>query len=332
VVKKVRWGIIGCAGIAKSAFIPAVRSSRFGVVEAVASRDPVKAKETAVQFGIARSYGSYDAILEDETVDAVYIPLPNHLHKEWTIKAARAGKHVLCEKPIALNALEANEMAAACEQAGVVFAEAFMYRHHPRYEMLREMLREGEIGEIRAIRGAFTYNSASSMNNPKLVQAWGGGAIYDIGVYPINAARYLLGKEPEAVTVHAFFSPDHDNVDMMASGLVEFPGSVALTFDCGMWAEQRAFMEIVGSLGYIRLPSGYGMRHDPITHIYVTVNGTTREIEVPYVNHYTIQADRFAESVLTGRPFPFDPSDAVANMRVVDACYKSARERSRVVL
>jgi xylose dehydrogenase (NAD/NADP) len=330
--KKLRWGILGCAGIAKRAVIPGIQASETGVTAAIASRNEDKAKETAAQFNIPTAYGSYEALLEDENIDAVYIPLPNHLHKEWTIKAAEAGKHVLCEKPIALNAEEAAEMAAACNKAGVKLVEAFMYRHHPRYAMIQEVIKSGEIGLIRGIHGAFTFNSSQNHNNVRFNNEWGGGSLYDVGVYPISAARMILGQEPEAATVHAFFSPEHDNVDMMASGLLEFPGHVALTFDCGMWAAGRNVLEILGSDGRIELPCAFVNHFNADDHFFVTVKGERREVEVPYINQYALQADDFGRSVLEGTDLKFQSSDAIQNMLVIDACLKSARERIRVVL
>lgn len=329
---KLRWGVLGCAGIAKRAVIPGIQQSQTGEVAAIASRDEQKARETAAQLNIPKAYGSYEAILADETIDAVYIPLPNHLHKEWTIRAAEAGKHVLCEKPIALNAEETEEMVAACAKAGVKLAEAFMYRHHPRYEMIKEIIRSGEIGTIRGIHGAFTFNNAKDANNVRYKQFMGGGSLYDVGVYPISAARFLLEQEPQAATVHAFFSPDHDHVDMMAAGLLEFPDSVALTFDCGMWAAGRNVLEVIGTDGRIEVPSAYVSRQNADDHFFVIAKGERREVAVPYVNQYALQADDMGRSVLEGTPQRFEPSDAVLNMKVIDACLKSAQERVRVAL
>ncbi|MBE1441892.1 Gfo/Idh/MocA family protein [Paenibacillus sp. OAS669] len=329
---KLRWGILGCAGIAKRAVIPGIQQSQTGVVSAIASRGEEKAKETAAQLNIPVHYGSYEALLEDDQIDAVYIPLPNHLHKEWTIRAAEAGKHVLCEKPFALNAAEAEEMIAACAKAGVKFAEAFMYRHHPRYAMIKDVIQSGEIGTIRGIHGAFTFNNAKDANNVRYKQFMGGGSLYDVGVYPISAARFILEQEPQAATVHAFFSPEHDNVDMMASGLLEFADGVALTFDCGMWAAGRNVLEILGTEGRIEVPSAYVVRQNADDHFFVTVKGERREVSVPYVNQYALQADDLGRSVLEGKPQKFDPSDALLNMRVIDACLKSAQERVRVTL
>jgi xylose dehydrogenase (NAD/NADP) len=324
--QQLRWGILGCANIAERAVIPGIRGSKTGVVAAIASRSEGKAKETAERLDIPVYYSSYDALLEDDSIDAVYIPLPNHLHMEWTVKAAQAGKHVLCEKPIALNAEEAQVMADACAKAGVVLAEAFMYRHHPRYDHIKELIASGEIGDIRGIHGTFTFNGAANKENVRFVKEWGGGSIYDVGVYPISAARLILDAEPEAVTCRAMFSPEHGDVDMMASGLIEFPNDVSLTFDCGMWADFRNTLEILGTKGRIEVPSAFIGSPNFIVHS----KGTRREVEMPEVDSYALQADDVAEAVFGVKQQRMAPADAVLNMRVVDACLLSARERKRV--
>ncbi|HZG56987.1 Gfo/Idh/MocA family oxidoreductase [Paenibacillus sp.] len=325
---KIRWGILGCAGIAERAVIPGIRGSETGVVSAIASRTESKAKETAERLDIPKAYSSYEALLEDDEIDAVYIPLPNHLHCEWTVRAAEAGKHVLCEKPIALDAAEAERMANACADAGVLFAEAFMYRLHPRYDKIREMIAAGDIGELRGIHGAFTFNGAANKGNVRFVKEWGGGSIYDVGVYPISAARLVTGLEPEAATCRALFSAEHGDVDMMASGLVEFPNDVSLTFDCGMWAEFRNTLEILGTAGRIEVPHAFIGPQQIVVH----KKGERTELEMPTLNTYSLQADAFGRAVRGEASLPFSPQDAVNNMRVVDACLKSARERTRVVL
>lgn len=330
--RKLKWGILGCAGIAKRAVVPGLGESKFNEAAAIASRDADKAKRTAEELGIPVAYDSYEALLADDSIDVVYIPLPNHLHKEWTIRAAEAGKHILCEKPIALTAREAAEMAEAAAKAGVVLAEAFMYRHHPRYDTIKELIGSGAIGEIRGIRGAFTFNNAGDKANVRYRKDWGGGSIYDVGCYPISAARLLLGREPEAATAHAFFSPEHDDVDMMASGLIEFPGSVALAFDCGMWAAGRNTLEVLGTEGIIEVPSAFVTRAPGSGNFFLTSRGERKEIEVPNVNAYSAQADHLAGVIANGEPQLFSPDDAVRNMRVIDACLASARERTRVLL
>ncbi|MGM0877567.1 MAG: Gfo/Idh/MocA family protein [Bacillota bacterium] len=329
-MKKIRWGILGCAGIAKRSVIPGIQQSETGEVTAIASRGLDKAKQTAEQLNIPMAYGSYEELLADPTIDAVYIPLPNHLHKEWTIRAAEAGKHVLCEKPLSINASDAEEMVEACKKAGVVFAEAFMYRYHPRYTMIRDMIKSGEIGELRGIHGTFTFNNAKDMGNVRYKQEWGGGSLYDVGVYPISAARMLLDQEPHAATVHAFFSEEHGDVDMMASGILEFDHGLALTFDCGMWAAFRNVLEIVGTEGRIEVPTAFVANQDEQDNIFVFTKDGHREVEVPRLNQYSLQADAVGRSIQGGEPLPYPATDAILNMKVLDACLTSARERRRV--
>ncbi|MCR2806450.1 Gfo/Idh/MocA family protein [Paenibacillus soyae] len=329
---KLKWGILGYAAIAKRAVIPGIQGSDRNEIAAIASRDLDKAKAAAEAHGIATAYGSYEELLADESIEAVYIPLPNHLHKEWTIRAAEAGKHVLCEKPIALNAAEAAEMEEACAKAGVVLLEAFMYRCHPRYDMIREVIRSGEIGQLRGIRSAFTFNNAGAAQNVRFRKDWGGGSIYDVGCYPINAARLLMGQEPEAVTVQAIFSPDHDDVDMMASGLLEFEAGVSLTFDCGMWAAFRNPLEVLGTDGIIEVPSAFITPAPGSGNFFVQTKEGRREVEVPDVNAYTLQADQMYRAVRGEEALPYGPNDAINNMKVIDACLQSARDKVRIRL
>lgn len=329
--KKLRWGIVGAADIALKSVMPGIQASATGVIQAVASRGIEKASAAAAQFGVSQAYGSYEELLADPNIDAVYIPLPNHLHREWTIRAAEAGKHILCEKPLALTAAEAQEMVDACSKAGVVLAEAFMYRHHPRMEQIKQLITDGEIGELRALRGAFTFNNAADAKNIRYRADWGGGGLFDVGCYPLSAARYFLGKEPKAVTVHAFFSPEHDNVDMMASGLVEFEGGIALTFDCGMWANFRQTFEIVGTDGRIDIPSAFVANGEDAVFTVTNKNGT-RTIQPEIVNTYARQVDDLARAVWKEQAPLFPADDAVRNMTLIEACLKSARNKTRVEL
>lgn len=329
--RKLKWGILGCASIAKRSVIPGIQLSEMNEVAAIASRNKENAQQTADQLGIPQAYGSYEELLEDPSIDVVYIPLPNHLHKEWTIRAAEAGKHILCEKPLALNAAEAEDMAAAAEAAGVHLLEAFMYRYHPRYDAIKDLMESGAIGDIRGLRGVFTFNNAGDTANVRYRKDWGGGSIYDVGCYPIHAARLLLGKEPNAVTVNAFFSPEHDDVDMMAAGLIEF-GDVSLSFDCGMWAASRNPLEILGTDGIIEIPSAFVTPTEGSGNFFITAHGEKKEIYVQHVNAYTEQADQLARAIRNEAPLRFDVQDAVRNMKVIDACLLSAREHTRVVL
>ncbi|WP_438447548.1 Gfo/Idh/MocA family protein [Gorillibacterium sp. sgz5001074] len=331
-MQKLKWGILGCASIAIGKVIPGMLKSETAEIAAIASRGPEKAREAAAQFGIPKAYGSYEELLSDPEVEAVYIPLPNHLHKEWTIRAAEAGKHVLCEKPLALSATEAEEMADACRQAGVVLAEAFMYRYHPQISLSKKLIEEGSVGTVRLIRGSFTFHNAADTGNVRYVKEWGGGSLFDVGCYPIHAARYLLGQEPEAVTAHGFFSEAHGGVDMVASGTLEFAGGVSLLFDCGMWAANRQSLEIVGTEGTINLPAPFLPSFDAPAVVVLRTRGEERVVEAGPANSYSLQADEFAAVVRGERQARFPASDAVANMRVVEACLRSAERRERITL
>jgi len=328
--RKLRWGVIGAAGINQSV-IPAIQASSTGSVVAIASRDLAKAQSAAERFNIPTAYGSYEELLLDRSIDAVYIPLPNHLHKEWTIRAAEAGKHVLCEKPLALNAEEAQEMVDACAKANVKLAEAFMYRHNPRWDKIQAIIASGEIGEIRALHGAFTFNNAQDKKNVRYKAEWGGGSVYDVGCYPLSLARLIMGSAPTAVTAHAFFSQEHDSVDMMCSGLIEFNEQISMTFNCGMWADFRQTFEITGTDGKIEIQQAYLPGPEDVDFI-VTAKGERREEKLEYHNQYTLQADNFARSIFGEQELLFDSQDAVLNMRVIDAVLKSAKEKARVVL
>jgi xylose dehydrogenase (NAD/NADP) len=328
--RKLRWGVIGAAGINQSV-IPAIQASSTGSVMAIASRDLVKAQKAAEKFNIPTSYGSYEEILLDNQIDAIYIPLPNHLHKEWVIRAAQAGKHVLCEKPLALNAKEAQEMVDACAKANVKLAEAFMHRHNPRLDRIKEIIASGEIGQIRALHGAFTFNNAQDKNNVRFRAEWGGGSVYDVGCYPISLARLIMGSEPVAATAHAFFSQEHDGVDMMCSGLIEFTDQVAMIFDCGMWADFRQTFEILGTEGRIEIQQAFLPGPDNADFI-VIVKGVRREEKADFQNPYTLQADNFARAIFGEQPLRYESQDAVLNMRVIDAVLKSAKEKLRITL
>jgi len=331
-MKKLRWGILGCAQIAVNDIIPAIRQSELGEVAAIASRDESKAGRTAETLGIPQAYGSYEALLADDSIDAVYIPLPNHMHYEWTIRAADAGKHILCEKPLSLNVREAEQMVEACEKHGVKLAEAFMYRYHPRYERILEIIRSGEIGELQCLQGTFTFNIGSASDNFRLKADMGGGALYDVGCYLISAGRLLLGREPKAATVRSLFSPKHGDVDLMAAGLLEFGDGLNMTFQCGMRAEFRDTVEITGTDGRIDIPNAFLPWPGLTANYFVTVKGERREEQAEALNTYRLQVDSFARSILNEGPLAFDTMDAVANMKVIDACLQSAKEEARVEL
>lgn len=330
--RKIKWGILGCAGIADQHLIRAIGQSRAGEVMAIASRSPAKARAMARKHGIPRHYGSYEELLSDAEVEAVYIPLPNHLHCEWVVKAAGAGKHVLCEKPLALNAAEAARMTEACRHARVMLAEGFMYRHHPRYERARQIVRSGQIGEVRGIAGYFTFDLTGRVGDIRFRADMGGGAVYDDGCYPISASRLLLGIEPEAVTAHAMFSPAHDAVDMMHSVLLEFPGGVGAVLQFGMWCAGRNEITVLGSKGSLSIPQAFYYEPPAATRLVLERFGEKTEERFVSLNHYALLINACNDCLLHSAPFPYGPDDAVAGSRVLEAVLRSAKERRRIQL
>jgi predicted dehydrogenase len=292
--------------------------SRRHVATAVAARDRTRAQEFAARFGIARVHDRYDALLADPGVDAVYIGLPNALHREWTERAAAAGKHVLCEKPLGVTAADAAAMAAACQAGGVILQEAFMYRHHPQIIRLTEMLREGAIGEPWVVRAWFTFTT--SPGNIRLDPALGGGGLLDVGCYTVSLSRLVLG-EPEEATATAVFE---GGVDARLAGLLAFAGGRAALIDCGLRAPLRQGCEIVGTEGTITLARPFQPEDHPPSFAVYTARGTTA-IEIPGANQYTRMLDDFAAAALDGAPLRYPPADAVANMRALDALARAAR-------
>jgi xylose dehydrogenase (NAD/NADP) len=327
---RLRWGVLGTAGIAATV-VPAIGRSEHGRVVAIASRTLDRAESQARLLGVPTAYGSYGELLADPAIDAVYIPLPNFLHREWALAAVAAGKHVLCEKPLAITADQAQEMVDAANAAGVVLAEAFMYGHHPRYDRLHEVVRSGEIGEVRSITGTFTFDASDDPDQTIFAGHPGSGAIYDVGCYVLHAARTMLGTEPLAVTANAQVSAAHAGIDMMTCALVEFPGGVSLLLQCGMWTADEDSLRILGSKGRIEVPSAF-FAAAGAEGFTVQVGDRLRDEQVPDVDHYTLQADRLARAVLFGSPLRYPAQDPVRGAAALEACVKSLRSRSRVAV
>ncbi len=317
-----RWGIIGTARIGQRAVIPAIQDSHNGTVVAIASRSLSQAQEVARSLGIPRAYGSYEELLADPEVDAVYNPLPNSLHKEWTIRAAEHGKHVLCEKPLALNAAQCDEMIRACRVHGVRFMEAFMYRFHPQIARAKELLDEGTIGPLQLIRASFSFR-LSDLSNIRMRDELGGGALMDVGCYTVNFSRLMTGEEPVEVHAVAVFG-EQSQVDETLVGVLRFPGGVLAQIDCSFRAPFRQLCELVGQDGVIQVPAPWLPGTDDATLI-LRRGDETETITVPGANHYQLMVEHFAECVLTGREFRFPASDGRDNMCVLDALYQSAR-------
>jgi predicted dehydrogenase len=325
---KVRWGVLSTADIALGKVIPGMRRSQRCEVLAIASRDAERARRVAASHAIPRAHGSYEALLADPDVDAVYIPLPNHLHAQWTIAAARAGKHVLCEKPLALTAADAQEMAVACEAAGVLLMEAFMYRHHPSWVAVRELVASGRLGRLRAVDSWFSYSNEDPANIRNIAEA-GGGALYDIGCYSVNLSRMLFGAEPIRVASAVVRDPAL-GVDVLTSGILEFADGVA-SFTCSTRAEPDQRVHIYGSDGRVSIDIPFNIPPHLPTWVSVVAGGdppvapATERLSFPAADPYGVEADAFAAAILDGTPVPVPPSDAVANLRVIERLFAAGR-------
>lgn len=323
----IRWGVLGCAGIAAKAVIPAIQSSRLGRVAAIASRDAEKASAMATRFGIEKSYGSYEDLLSDPDIDAIYNPLPNHLHVPMTIKALEHGKPVLCEKPIALNAAQASELAEAQKAANLPVAEAFMVRHHPQWKKARAMVAEGRLGDVRAIQTIFAYY----LGDPKNVRNQadiGGGGLFDVGCYAINTARFLFDAEPLRAIALMENDPVFDT-DRLTSGLLAFPEGRQLAFTCSTQLSLTQKVTVLGTRGRLEIPIPFNAPADQQTVLIFDdgrdlAGGGRQEIVIEPVDQYREQVDAFAEAVLSGTPLETGLDDAIANMKAIDALFRSA--------
>ncbi len=319
---KVRWGILSTADIGMKKVTPAIQAAENCEVVAIASRNQMRADDAAAELGIPTAYGTYEELLAADDVDAVYIPLPNDMHAEWTVKAAVAGKHVLCEKPLALDADEAERMARACEDAGVKLAEAFMYRHHPTWVEAVRLVRAGAIGELQGVQSWFSYYNDDPENIRNRTEN-GGGAIMDIGCYNINASRMLFDAEPVRIEAAVRRDPTM-GIDTLSSAVLEFPGGGQATFTCSTRSEDYQRVHIVGSSGRIEIEIPFNIPPDLETRIFVTAGGNppvdpvAETIVFPPEDQYTIQATLFAQAILDDTPVPVPISDAIANMKVID--------------
>jgi predicted dehydrogenase len=325
--RRVRWGVLGAARIAVQKVIPAMRDARGCELVAIASRDAQKAADAAQRLGIPRAYGSYEALLADPEIDAVYIPLPNHLHVPWTTKAAEAGKHVLCEKPIARTAAEARELIAVRDRTGVRIQEAFMIRTHPQWIRAKELVDAGDIGEVHAISGFFSYYNVDPAN-VRNVADMGGGGLLDIGCYLVNTARFIFGAEPHRVAGAVSFD-DRFGVDRLASMILDFDGRHAIG-TCSTQLQYYQRIQIVGTRGRIDIEIPFNAPVDRPCRIAVDRSGDMHGNGIEYLafdicNQFTIQAEQFADAILEERPQPAPLEDAVANMTCLDAIFESSR-------
>jgi predicted dehydrogenase len=319
---KVRWGVISTAAIGTEKVIPALQRAEHCDVVAIASRDAATAEGAARRLGIPRAHASYEALLADPDVDAVYVPLPNHLHAEWTLRAAAAGKHVLCEKPLAMTEEQAREMVDACGHAGVKLMEAFMYRLHPQWVRVREMVVQGRLGELLAVQSFFSYRNLDP-ENIRNVPEYGGGALMDIGCYAINASRMLFGAEPTRVEGAVYRDPRFDT-DVLSSATLDFGGRHA-TFTCSTQLEPDQRVHVIGTEGRLLVEIPFNIPPDRPTRLLLTAGGdppvdaNTEAIEIPAADQYEVQGDLFSKAVLEDTEVPVPPQDSIANMRVIEA-------------
>ena len=311
----VRWGVLGVAGIAVRAVMPAIQRSQNGRLVAIASRVAAKAEEAARRTGIARAHGSYEALLNDPDVQAVYIPLPNSLHREWTIRCAEAGKHVLCEKPLALSPAQCDEMIAACTQHRVVLMEAFMYRFHPRTVEVERMARRGALGEIRLVRAGLASLVLNPQDRISFRPDLGGGTLYDVGCYTVDVSRMVLGEPDE---VFAYGRIGEYGVDEQAGAVLRFPkGQVAL-IDCSLKLPRRQEYEIVGTDARVTVPHAFGPGTADTE--FVLTKGTEQTVHpIPGADQSLLMVEHVSHAIRSGAPVRLRAEDSARNLRVITA-------------
>jgi len=327
--RKIRWGVLGFARIARMSVIPAILRAANSELHGLASRDEAKLAEARGQFQFAKGYVGYEALLRDPDIDAVYIPLPNAQHREWAIRAAEHGKHILCEKPLGLNVDECRDMIAAAEKHRVLLMEAFMYRYTDRTAKVREVLHSGVLGEIRFINASFRYpmtNAASIKLKPEL----GGGALYDVGCYPVNliglVADEMAGRpgsgeaRPESVSVECVYS---GGVDLVLSALLKYSSGLVAAAHCGFTSQKRVFAEIIGASGMMEIPETYFDTPGPLT---LTVGEERREILVAASDRYRLEIEDFADAILQRRQPQFSLAESVRNAEVMDRIFAAAKK------
>jgi predicted dehydrogenase len=323
---KVRWGIMSTAEIGAKKVIPAMQNSTHCDIQALASLSLEKAKALATKLKIPRTFGSYEELLDCAEIDAVYIPLPNHLHVPWSIKALEAGKHVLCEKPIALSALEAQKLLDTSKKhPELKIMEAFMYRHHPQWQKARQLVASGEIGALQTIQSFFSYYNTDP-NNIRNMASIGGGGLMDIGCYTISLSRFIFDAEPQKVCGLMEYDPQFD-VDRLTSVLLDF-GKGTSTFTCSTQLAPYQRVNIFGTRGRIEIEIPFNAPPDQPCKMWCQTQDQTEEISFPICDQYTIQGDLFSKAILNDTDVPTPLEDALANMKVIDALVESAKIRS----
>jgi predicted dehydrogenase len=323
---KIRWGVLGVAGIAVNKVIPAMQQGADTEITAIASRDLAKAQRAARDLGIARAYGSYEELLADREIDAIYNPLPNHLHVSWSIRAAEAGKHVLCEKPIGLSVDEAKKLRDVRDRTGVKIGEAFMVRTHPQWIKALDLVRSGRIGELRSMMGFFSYSNPDPANIRNILP-YGGGGLMDIGCYPIFTSRLIFGTEPTRVAAVIERDP-HMKIDRLTSAILDFPAGQSI-FTCGTQIVPYQRMQIFGTRGRIEIEIPFNAPPDRPCRVVLDdgrdLFGVRAEThEIPMCDQYTVQGDLFSRAVRDGGDVPVSLESSIRNMAVIDAVVRAA--------
>jgi D-xylose 1-dehydrogenase (NADP+, D-xylono-1,5-lactone-forming) len=321
-----KWGLLGTARINR-ALIPPIRASRRSQLVGVASRSMDSARAYADHWAIPRAYGSYDELLAEADIDVVYIPLPNSLHSEWTIKAIRSGKHVLCEKPLALSVEEVEAMKAAATENDRVVTEAFMYRHHPQTLRVKELVAEGKIGELQLLRGSFTFN-ISNENDVRLDPDLGGGSVWDVGCYPISYSRFVVGREP--IMAMGWQQTGSSGVDETFAGQLLFPNGVVAQFDCGFRTPLRAQIEIVGTRGSIFVPNPYKPGENE--KLLYSDGSVVQSIKVRGQELYSGEVADMEDAILLGKDPRVSLEDSRANVKAICALLESANQGDLVTI
>jgi predicted dehydrogenase len=323
-MNKVRWGILSTAKIGLEKVIPAMQKGQYSLIDAIASRNLVRAQKAAEKLNIPKSYGNYEQLLADPDIDAVYIPLPNHLHVPWSRKALQAGKHVLCEKPIGLTLSEAQELLRESKQyPQLKIMEAFMYRHHPQWQLAKKWIEEGKIGDLQAIQSFFSYHNLDP-NNIRNKADIGGGGLMDIGCYCISLSRFIFSDEPFQVYGVMTYDPQL-NIDRLTSGLLHFKEGTSI-FTCATQTVPYQRVKIFGTKGYIEIEIPFNAPPEKPCKIWYGDGNDIKEVVLEICDQYTIQGDLFSQAIFANKPVPTPLEDALANMLVVEAIVKSNKQ------
>ncbi len=327
---KVQWGVLSTANIGTEKVIPAMQQGQFSEIAAIASRNLEAAQVFADQLGIPKAYGSYEELLADTAIEAIYNPLPNHLHVEWSIKALEAGKHILCEKPIGLSSAQGQELVEAARRyPQLKVMEAFMYRHHPQWQKAKQLVGDGAIGTLRTIQSFFSY-FLDDPNNIRNMADIGGGGLMDVGCYNISLSRFIFGAEPSRILGIVEYDPQF-KTDRLASGILDF-GTGTATFTCSTQLSSYQRVNIFGTTGRIEIEIPFNAPPDRPCRMWVENSAGIEEITFEICDQYTIQGDLFSQAILNQTVVPTPIEDAVANMKVIEAIFESGKTNGWVAV